>query len=435
VKQPSKTSDVRNLLEFMFRLGQALLGCGEQTAKVELILRRTASAYGMRRSRVVVFPTALFISVTVDEEERVTLAEGPTQALRLDQIADVYLLSDAAQRGEVPPKEGVTRLSEIYSAPARFGPLGVIVGHTILTVGLAMILTTAAESIAATGVLGAVVGLFKVFNRNRAVFAVPLPVISATIVSVLVFVAVKMGFPLDPRCAIIPPLVSFLPGGMLTLGMVELAYGDMVSGASRLISGFVQLLLLAFGLAAGAMIVGYHPGNLVDTSVELASSGLTPAVPWLPWVGVLVFGLGAYLHFSAPSNSLLWMLLVLLVAFATEQTAAELIGNTNVSGFFAMLVVTPLGYLIQLRFRGPPAIVTFLPSFWLLVPGALGLLSVTSMFSDRDAGIDGLIDAIFALVSIALGSLVGASIYKWLTETFGWWQLQIGRVERYMRRK
>ncbi len=419
----------------MFRLGQALLGCGEQTAKVELILRRTASAYGMRRSRVVVFPTALFISVTVDEEERVTLAEGPTQALRLDQIADVYLLSDAAQRGEVPPKEGISRLSEIYNKRARFGPVGVIVGHTILTVGLAMILTTAAESIAATGVLGAVVGLFKVFNRNRAVFAVPLPVTSATIVSVLVFVAVKMGFPLDPRCAIIPPLVSFLPGGMLTLGMVELAYGDMVSGASRLISGFVQLLLLAFGLAAGAMIVGYQPGNLVDTSIELASSGLTPTVPWLPWVGVLVFGLGAYLHFSAPSNSLLWMLLVLLVAFATEQTAAELIGNTNVSGFFAMLVVTPLGYLIQLRFRGPPAIVTFLPSFWLLVPGALGLLSVTSMFSDRNAGIDGLIDAIFAIVSIALGSLVGASIYKWLTETFGWWQLQIGRVERFMRRK
>lgn len=419
----------------MFRLGQALLGCGEQTAKVELILRRTASAYGMRRSRVVVFPTALFISVTVDEEERVTFAEGPTQALRLDQIADVYLLSDAAQQGDVPPKEGISRLSEIYDKRARFGPFGVIVGHTILTVGLAMILTTAAESIAATGVLGAVVGLFKVFNRNRAVFAVPLPVISATIVSVLVFLAVKMGFPLDPRCAIIPPLVSFLPGGMLTLGMVELAYGDMVSGASRLISGFVQLLLLAFGLAAGAMIVGYQPGDLVDTSIELASSGLTPAVPWLPWVGVLVFGLGAYIHFSAPCNSLLWMLLVLLVTFATEQTAAELIGNTNVSGFFAMLIVTPLGYLIQLRFRGPPAIVTFLPSFWLLVPGALGLLSVTSMFSDRDAGIDGLIDAIFALVSIALGSLVGASIYKWLTETFGWWQLQIGRVERYIRRK
>ena len=77
--------------------------------------------------------------------------------------------------------------------------------------------------------------------------------------------------------------------------------------------------------------------------------------------------------------------------------------------------------------------VTSLPSFWLLVPGALGLLSVTRMLSDRTAGIDGLTTAIFVFASIALGTLVGASLYKTLTETFGWWQLQIGRVGRYFR--
>src|SRR5262245_23801290 len=99
------STDSGELLEFMFRLGQAYLACGEQTAKVELILRRTASAYGVRRSRVVAFPTAIFISLHDGEEERVTLAEGPTQTLRLDQIADVYTLGDAAQRGEVTPRD------------------------------------------------------------------------------------------------------------------------------------------------------------------------------------------------------------------------------------------------------------------------------------------------------------------------------------------
>jgi len=42
--------------------------------------------------------------------------------------------------------------------------------------------------------------------------------------------------------------------------------------------------------------------------------------------------------------------------------------------------------------------------------------------------VDGLITAVFALASIALGTLMGASVYKWLTERFGWWQLQIGRA-------
>ena len=79
--------------------------------------------------------------------------------------------------------------------------------------------------------------------------------------------------------------------------------------------------------------------------------------------------------------------------------------------------------------------VTFLPSFWLVVPGSLGLLSVTRMLSDRAAGLDGLVTVVFAIASIALGTLVGASLYKWLTEQFGWWRLQIGRVGSYIRRQ
>ena len=57
-----------------------------------------------------------------------------------------------------------------------------------------------------------------------------------------------------------------------------------------------------------------------------------------------------------------------------------------------------------------------------------------SKLNDRAAGLDGLVTALFVFVSLALGTLMGASLYKWLTETFGWWQLQLGRVGRYFRR-
>src|SRR5262249_29815306 len=184
-----------------------------------------------------------------------------------------------------------------------------------------------------------------------------------------------------------------------------------------------------FGLAAGAGLVGDSPENLTDAAREPV------AAPWAlaaPWVGVVVFWIGVYLTFSAPRNSLWWMLLVLVLAFAAQQLGAGLFSK-DISGFFGTLVATPLGYLIQKRFKGPPSMVTFLPSFWLLVPGAMGLLTVNRMLSDPSQ-LGGLISVTFVLASIALGTLVGASLYKWLTETFGWWQLQIGRVGRYFRR-
>ena len=77
--------------------------------------------------------------------------------------------------------------------------------------------------------------------------------------------------------------------------------------------------------------------------------------------------------------------------------------------------------------------VTFLPTFWLLVPGALGLLTVKHLLSDP-ARLDGLFSMAFSLTSIALGTLVGASLYKWLTERFDWWQLRVGRAGSYLRR-
>ena len=43
--------DVEQLLEFLFRLGQAYLASGEQTPQVELTLRRIATAAANARKR------------------------------------------------------------------------------------------------------------------------------------------------------------------------------------------------------------------------------------------------------------------------------------------------------------------------------------------------------------------------------------------------
>ncbi len=427
--EPAPNADANSVLEFMFRLGQAYLACGEQTAKVELSLRRMASAYGMRKSRVVVFPTAIFISLHDGNQERVTLAEGPTQNLRLDQIGDIYQLGGLAEQGKIAPQLGQEQLSAILRKSSPHAKATIVLGHTILAVGLAMVLAPYFANLLAAAVLGTIIGVLKVLNRDQPVLEVPLPVVAATIVSSLVFLGVKQGIAVDPLHALVPPLVTFLPGAMLTLGMVELAYGDMVSGSSRLITGLIELVLLCFGLVAGAMLVGYTPENLVDMHSEIRFG---PLANLAPWAGVLVFGVGVYLHFSAPANSLGWMLFVLVIAYGAQQLAA-LHFSKAVSGFFGMLIATPLGYLIQLRFNGPPAMVTFLPTFWMLVPGALGLMSIKHMLSDREAGIDGMITTVFVFASIALGTLMGASLYKSLSERFGTWQMQIGRVGRFFR--
>jgi uncharacterized membrane protein YjjP (DUF1212 family) len=420
VSAPPPAHDTAEVLQFMLRLGQAYLACGEQTAEIESFLRRVARAYDMREARVIAFPTGVFITLDDGHGERTSLAEAPGRGLRLDQVGAVYALGDRAAEAAMSARAGLDELSEIWSRKERFGRIGQIFGHTVMAAGVGMLLKPTPENIAVAAALGLVVGLVKAVLPGRTVAALPMPVFMAALVSFLAFYGQRLGLPIEPVNALIPPLLTFLPGATLTLGMVELAYGDMVSGASRLMTGLVQLVLLAFGLAAGAALLGASPELLVSPAYEIAG------VPWAPWVGALVFGIGVFLHFSAPRDSLLWLLLVLVVASATQRLAAAAFGG-EISGFFGMLVATPLSYLIQNRLNGPPAMVTFLPSFWVVVPGALGLLSVTRMLSDRAAGIEGLIAVLFVVASVALGTLVGASVYRLL-------DTEIGRIVRRARR-
>ena len=187
----STPNDSGLLLEFLYRLGQAYLASGEQTAEVERMLRRAALSYGAKSPRIVTFPTAVFLSFQDSLGEQVAIAEVPQQNLRLDQIADIYELGDQAQAGTVSAQQGVTRIQEILKQPARFGAAGAIGGHAILSVGLALVLTQSPTNLAATAGLGAIVGALKLLNRNRPSLSVHMPVVAATLVSAIVFLLIK----------------------------------------------------------------------------------------------------------------------------------------------------------------------------------------------------------------------------------------------------
>ena len=250
--------DSEVLLEFMYRLGQAYLACGEQTAEVERLLRRTATAFGMRQVEGRGVSHGRVHHVARRTRERVTLAEGLSHGLRLDQIADIHALCNAAERAEVDATRGARPAGRDPAPAGPVRPAGIVAGHHPLgRPGDAA--DADAHEPRGRGAARIRRGPAEAGQPGSALLALPTPVFAATLVSALTFLAVQYGLPVDPLYLLVPPLVTFLPGAMLTLGMVELAYGDMIAGTSRLITGLVQLVLLAFGLAAGAALVGYAP--------------------------------------------------------------------------------------------------------------------------------------------------------------------------------
>ena len=351
-------------------------------------------------------PTALIISL--DRAGWASVESIPQIAgmMRLDQISALYEVCEAAERGEVDPAEGLERMRAIRSMPARRGFLVRLLAYAAMTAGLCLVLQPTAGDVAIATVLGALVGALVLLSHERATLTILAPVLAATLVSALSFAAVGEEVADPGLRTMIAPLVTLLPGGVLTTATLELASGEMVAGASRLVYGGLQMLLLAFGIVAGVELAG-HPSETIAADVQTNLLGW-----WAPWLGVVVFGLAAYVYFSAPAGALPWLLLVLGVAWVGQVLGGALIGE-DLSAFFGALAMTPVALAVGRFAGGPPPQVTFLPAFWLLVPGAIGLIGVTEVVGNpADAGIEDLITPIGSIVSIALGVLGGISLSR-----------------------
>ena len=173
--------------------------------------------------------------------------------------------------------------------------------------------------------------------------------------------------------------MTFLPGALLTMGTVDLALGETITGASRFVAGLLQLTVLAIGILVGAELVGDpKAGPVAGSAADTLSS-------WAPWAGVAIFGAGIYVHNCAPKRSLGWLLVVLFAAYIGQLVGKQILDAT-LSGFVGAVVMVPIAHLVARAPSAPPAHVTILPAFWLLVPGAIGLIGITEIVGDNARG-------------------------------------------------
>ena len=401
---PTPTDDelIAALRELLIQLGIAMSAAGDSVDSIDSRLRAIIAAYGGEPIEVAVLPTSLMVSTGRGTGTQIEIGVPQRTPLRFDQVAELYTLVRAASSASISPDEALEKLHAIYRMPPTFRWPVRTLGHAVLTVGLALLLQPTIGAVGAAFVLGLLVGLAKL--PRLATLELVFPVVVAFAVSVIVFATLQQVQIDNPVRILIPPLVTFLPGAALTIATVELAAGQMVSGASRLVSGLVQLLLLAFGILAASALFELSGEVLADNPVNRLGW-------WAPWLGVIVFALGNYLHLSSPARSLPWMLVIMLAAYAGQVAGAAVFGGL-LSGFFGALAMTPLALWVETLKNGPPKLITFLPGFWLLVPGAAGLIGVTELLSaDQQLGAQAVVDSLVTVTSIALGVLIGTAVY------------------------
>jgi uncharacterized membrane protein YjjP (DUF1212 family)/uncharacterized membrane protein YjjB (DUF3815 family) len=386
------------LLVCLRAIGQALMASGNPVSLVEDTLTEIAARYGVT-CETAVLPNILIIRLGENTSAVLDVTTQRLTTLRLDQMSDLAVLIDRVKQRRLTPAEAARRVDHIRATAPRFGLAPTVAGYVLLVFGLTLRMRPAWDALFVSSALGLLVGLMLVWFRWFPRFALLLPVLAALLVSALTFYLTRLGWIVGPANLIIPPLVTFLPGVTMTIGMMELASGHLMSGSSRLIYGGTSLFLLFFGIALGVTIA-----QLPSSLVYEYSPVIFPW--WAPILGTLLYGVGLFVFLSGANRDLPWMLLVLFVAMLGQDLGERYLGS-YLGTFLGALLLGLCADVIARLPQGTPAMASWVPGFWFLVPGSRGVLSFTNLLGENY--LESLVafgQMIALLVAISLGILL-----------------------------
>jgi len=388
--------EVRTLL---VHLGTAMVATGQPINEVEDELAEVALVLGHPEAQIAAGPTGVTLSLASGAPSTYEVVTG---ALRLDQSAQVRGIRRDLLLGRVDGPTAVASLLALRGQPPRYPVWLANVGWVATATGIALILQPGWRNVALSAVASVVVvGLFRASQRFR-LLATLLPVVAAFVVACLVFGAADLGLVEGPLRTLLPPLAVLLPGALIVTAMSELAAGDMIAGSSRLTFGLVQVLLFTLGVVSASRLFRLPPEALQN--VRVAELGW-----WAAPVGLVLICLGIGLLESPPLRLLPWILLVLVLAFGAQALGQHVSGPV-LGSFLGAVAASTGSYLVEAFVPDLPRLVVFLPSFWLLVPGSLGVLSATQLALDPGGATATVVGVLSVVSALALGLLVGTAV-------------------------
>lgn len=403
--QPAE-QDPQLLEDFMLQLGMAQLSAGYPVDEVTTTLTDVARANGREAMKVVALPTSVFVDDPATGRARAIGETG--QMLRMDQAAEVQRLARLASHGRLDLSEGLRRLERLPDLEPRFPTWASVLGYGLVSAGLSIVFRVSVWGVCIAAILGLIVGLVLQYARRHPSIAPLVPPVAALGCATVVF-----GFSslLDQDAqslrVVAAPLVSLIPGMALTRSTLELAAGHVISGASRMVSALVQILVLAFGILVGVQIARVSPYDLADLTETL--------LPWwAPWIGVIVYALGQALVYNEPRGSIRIIVVLLLVTYGVQSLMSVFMDAVFASGVAAAVALI-LAVLIQhgARRAPVPAFVLFQPAFFLIVPGSLGLIGATEALTGPDAPATQdapLLATAATVIAITIGMQIGGLI-------------------------
>ncbi|MCG8464924.1 MAG: threonine/serine exporter family protein [Xanthomonadales bacterium] len=403
---PAVPADSREQIEhdstgLLITLGRALLSLGSPSHRVEAALELMAARLGLS-AQFFSSPTALFVAINREHQQQTYLARVSASSPDMGKLSDIAEVINALEQRELGPQQAAAQVQEIFSAPSRYSAWLTFLAFPLVALPATLLLGGGIKELPLAGILSSLVGFLAIITGPRH----QLGRLLIPLASMLTAFIATLWCGYEGHTAMMPALIAgmivLLPGLDLTTATRELSTGHLVSGSARLAATALVFATIAFGLALGSAMGQYFVGEVPNVQPQQLPL-------WLVSVSLVFAAVGLAIILRVRVRQWPWVLLACALAWGSAQFGQMTLGGTL--GAFVGGVLVGLYGNAYARLTNLPGSTLQLPGLLLLVPGSVGMRSMTALLgADVLTGIEVAFTAILTAVALATGMITASVI-------------------------
>jgi uncharacterized membrane protein YjjP (DUF1212 family) len=343
-------------------------------------------------------PTSLVAIVEESGEQRSRVSRMGPSGFDLGRWATVEEIARALASRELSLEAAELALLAVAERPAPYSEWMVLGAHGCVAGTAVGFLGGGWPEVIVATLIGWCVGGMAQWVRRAPSWSGVFESCAGCVAGMLASVLLPILGPGSVAVATTAGLIGLVPGFTLTLAMTEVATHHLSSGTARLASAVGTFLALGFGVAIGGRVGAAWIGE-APLAVCMGLPGL-----WR-WFALGVGGCALGVLFGAARRDLVWALVGACMAEVGARVGAAWLGAEGAALCGALAVGLAANTFARVLNR--PAALVEVPGIMVLVPGSVGLRSLTALLSrDVVTGIEVGVSMMMTAVALVVGVLL-----------------------------
>lgn len=251
----------KEVLELALQAGHILLENGAEISRVEETMERICRHYGVMTESAFVLSNGIFMTSGGERENVFAKVQHiPVSGTHLDKVAAVNQLSREIELGHYTVEQAALELENIRKRPGKSKKMQILASG-VGSAAFCCLFGGNFSDVVSAFFVGLLLYVFVLYVGAPHMSKIVSNIAGGILVTVLCGIMYITGMGSHMNFMIIGSIMPLIPGVAFTNAIRDIADGDYISGAVRMLDALLVFFCIAIGVGMGIALVGTVTGG------------------------------------------------------------------------------------------------------------------------------------------------------------------------------